>query len=77
MNFYINIHHYKTQVASVGEKKICLLPSVEKKKPYIYKIPKSLKNEDKKILESKSEIAYPVVCVAKKDGSMHLCIDSV
>ncbi|GBL76524.1 Transposon Ty3-I Gag-Pol polyprotein [Araneus ventricosus] len=24
---------------------------------------------------SEAEIAYPVVCVAKKDGSMHLCID--
>ena len=75
----------KIQVAKVGEHKIRLLPGTERKKPYIYKIPESLKPEvDKQIEElenlgliepSEADIAYPVVCVAKRDGSMRLCID--
>jgi hypothetical protein len=75
----------KINIANVGEHKIRLLPGAERKKPYIYKIPESLKPEvDRQIEEleslgliepSEAEIAYPVVCVSKKDGSMRLCID--
>ncbi|GBM10122.1 Retrovirus-related Pol polyprotein from transposon opus [Araneus ventricosus] len=75
----------KLQVANVGEHKIRLIPGTERKKPYIYKIPESLKLEvDNQIAEleslgliepSEAEIAYPIVCVAKKDGSMRLCVD--
>ncbi|GBO32219.1 Transposon Ty3-I Gag-Pol polyprotein [Araneus ventricosus] len=75
----------KIQVANVGEHKIRLILGAERKKPYIYKIPESLKLEvDNQIgeLESLSfiepneaEIAHPAVCVAKKDGRMRLCID--
>ncbi|GBN31917.1 Transposon Ty3-G Gag-Pol polyprotein [Araneus ventricosus] len=74
----------KLQVANV-EHKIRLIPGTERKKPYIYKIPESLKLEvDNQIAEleslgliepSEAEIAYPIVCVAKKDGSMRLCVD--
>ncbi|GBL97285.1 Retrovirus-related Pol polyprotein from transposon opus [Araneus ventricosus] len=75
----------KLQVANVGEHKIRLIPGTERKKPYIYKIPESLKLEvNNQIAEleslgliepSEAEIAYPIVCVAKKDSSMRLCID--
>ncbi|GBN49957.1 Transposon Ty3-I Gag-Pol polyprotein [Araneus ventricosus] len=71
----INLHSYKVKLPD----------STERKKPYIYKIPESLKIEvDNQIAEleslgliepSEAEIAYPIVCVAKKDGSMRLCVD--
>ncbi|GBM41786.1 hypothetical protein AVEN_92006-1 [Araneus ventricosus] len=82
---HVSLFSGKIQVPNVGEHKIRLIPGAERKKQYIYKIPKSLKPEvDNQIADSESscliepseaEIAYPVICVAKKDGSMHLCID--
>jgi len=75
----------KIQIAKVGEHKIRLMEGTVRKKPCIYRIPETLKpkvDEQIKELErlnliepSEAEIAYPVVCVNKQDGSIRLCID--
>ncbi|GFS82284.1 retrovirus-related Pol polyprotein from transposon 297 [Nephila pilipes] len=72
-------------IAKVDAHKINLKPNVERKNPFMYRIPEALKGKvDQQIQEllelglieeSNAEIAYPVVCVNKKDGSMRLCID--
>ncbi|GFV84734.1 retrovirus-related Pol polyprotein from transposon 17.6 [Trichonephila clavipes] len=53
--------------------------------PFVYRIPESLKIKvDEQIEElvrldlieeSDAEIAYPIVCVNKKDGTLRLCVD--
>ncbi|XP_042899321.2 uncharacterized protein [Parasteatoda tepidariorum] len=70
----------KLKKANVEEHKIRLIPNNERKRPYIYRIPDALKGKvDEQIEElldaglieeSSAEIAYPVVCVSKKDGGI-------
>ncbi|KFM60639.1 hypothetical protein X975_26333, partial [Stegodyphus mimosarum] len=57
---------------------------MERKKPYIYRIPEAFKtkiNEEveellksRLIEESNAEIAHPVVCISKKGGNIR-CLD--
>ncbi|GFX74081.1 retrovirus-related Pol polyprotein from transposon 17.6 [Trichonephila clavipes] len=73
------------KIAKVGTHRIRLKPNIERKKPFVYRIPESLKIKvDEKIEEllrldlieeSDAEIAYPIVCVNKKDGTLRLCVD--
>ncbi|GFY26509.1 retrovirus-related Pol polyprotein from transposon 17.6 [Trichonephila clavipes] len=75
------------KIAKVGTHRIRLKPNIERKKPfvYIYRIPESLKIKvDEQIEEllrldlieeSDAEIAYPIVCVNKKDGTLRLSVD--
>ncbi|GFT95901.1 hypothetical protein TNCV_312381 [Trichonephila clavipes] len=81
------IHPTLIYRAKVGTHRIRLKPNIERKKPfvYIYRIPESLKIKvDEQIEElvrldlieeSDAEIAYPIVCVNKKDGTLRLCVD--
>ncbi|GFQ73907.1 retrovirus-related Pol polyprotein from transposon 17.6 [Trichonephila clavata] len=65
------------KLAKVGAHRIRLKPNIERKKPFLYRIPESLKIKvDEQIEElllldlieeSDAEIAYPIVCVNKKD----------
>ncbi|GFX38564.1 retrovirus-related Pol polyprotein from transposon 17.6 [Trichonephila clavipes] len=71
--------------AKVGTHRIRLKPNIERKKPFVYRVPESLKIKvDEQIEEllrldlieeSDTEIAYPIVCVNKKDGTLRLCVD--
>ncbi|GFX29998.1 retrovirus-related Pol polyprotein from transposon 17.6 [Trichonephila clavipes] len=73
------------KIAKVGTHRIHLKPNFERKKPFIYRIPESLKIkvEDQieellrldLIKESDAEIAYPIVCVNKRYGTLRLCVD--
>ncbi|XP_055944323.1 uncharacterized protein LOC129975294 [Argiope bruennichi] len=73
------------QPAAVGTHKIELLPNTVQKKPHCYSVPiayrKEVERQVQELLEldliepSVSEIAHPIVCVAKKDSSMRMCID--
>ncbi|GBM57710.1 Retrovirus-related Pol polyprotein from transposon 17.6 [Araneus ventricosus] len=75
----------KVKIAKVGKHKIRLETDKERNKPYVYRIPEALKEKvDSQIVElleldlieeSSAEIAHPVVCVNKKDGSMRMCVD--
>ncbi|GFQ88592.1 retrovirus-related Pol polyprotein from transposon 17.6 [Trichonephila clavata] len=68
------------KIAKVGAHRIRLKPNIERKKPFLYRIPESLKIKvDEQIEEllrldlieeSDAEIAYPIVCVNKKDGTL-------
>ncbi|GFV46054.1 retrovirus-related Pol polyprotein from transposon 17.6 [Trichonephila clavipes] len=80
----INLNHLKE--TKVGTHRIRLKPNIERKKPFVlYRIPESLKIKvDEQIEEllrldlieeSDAEIAYPIVCVNKKDGTLRLCVD--
>ncbi|GFS97785.1 hypothetical protein TNCV_2017641 [Trichonephila clavipes] len=79
------IHPILIYRAKVGTHRIRLKPNIERKKPFVYRIPESLKNKvDEQIEEllrldlieeSDAEIAYPIVCVNKKDGTLRLCVD--
>ncbi|GFY05493.1 retrovirus-related Pol polyprotein from transposon 17.6 [Trichonephila clavipes] len=76
----INLNHLKERTH-----RIRLKPNIERKKPFVYRIPESLKIKvDEQIEElvrldlieeSDAEIAYPIVCVNKKDGTLRLCVD--
>lgn len=69
----------------VGVHEIKLKPSVQRKQPHLYKVPEALKPKverqvaellEKDLIEpSTAEIVYPIVCVAKKDGTIRLCCD--
>ncbi|GFV19934.1 retrovirus-related Pol polyprotein from transposon 17.6 [Trichonephila clavipes] len=73
------------KIAKVGTHRIRLKLNIERKKPFVYRIPESLKiKADEQIEEllrldlieeSDAEIAYPIVCVNKKDGTLRLCVD--
>ncbi|GFW06375.1 hypothetical protein TNCV_4774091 [Trichonephila clavipes] len=73
------------KIAKVGTHRIRLKPNIERKNPFVYRIPESLKIKvDEKleellrlnlIEESDAEIAYPIVCVSKIDGTLRLCVD--
>ncbi|GFU56196.1 retrovirus-related Pol polyprotein from transposon 17.6 [Trichonephila clavipes] len=73
------------KIAKVGTHRIRLKANIERKKPFVYRIPESLKIKvDKQIEEllrldlieeSDAEIAYPIVCVNKKDVTLLLCVD--
>ncbi|GBO08246.1 hypothetical protein AVEN_26544-1 [Araneus ventricosus] len=75
----------KLKKAKIEGHKIQLIPSMERKKPYIYRISEALKEkvdeqigellDEGLIEESDSDIAHPVVCVYKKDGSVRLSVD--
>ncbi|GFW30012.1 hypothetical protein TNCV_1593301 [Trichonephila clavipes] len=75
----------KIKRAKVGEHVIKLKNEEETMKPKTYKIPENLKRkvdvQIDELLELEliepvvSEIAHPVVCVHKKDGTIRLCID--
>ncbi|GBM57954.1 Retrovirus-related Pol polyprotein from transposon 17.6 [Araneus ventricosus] len=75
----------KVKIAKVGKHKIRLETDKERNKPYVYRIPEALKEKvDSQIVElleldlieeSSAEIAHPVVCGNKKDGSMRMCVD--
>ncbi|GBN74503.1 Transposon Ty3-I Gag-Pol polyprotein [Araneus ventricosus] len=75
----------KLEKAKVEGHKIQLIPNLERKKPYIYRIPEALRGKvDEQIREllaaglieeSDSDTAHPVDCVYKKDGSVRLCVD--
>ncbi|GFQ97869.1 retrovirus-related Pol polyprotein from transposon 17.6 [Trichonephila clavata] len=66
------------KIAKVGAHRIRLKPNIERK-PFLYRVPESLKIKvDEQIEEllrldlieeSDAEIAYPIVCVNKKDGT--------
>ncbi|XP_064485934.1 uncharacterized protein LOC135398463 [Ornithodoros turicata] len=72
-------------VARVGEHTITLKEGHAPKKPYPYRVPEMLRPEVEKqvkglleqglIYPTNSPYAHPVVCVAKKDGSIRLCVD--
>ncbi|GFQ74993.1 retrovirus-related Pol polyprotein from transposon 17.6 [Trichonephila clavata] len=69
------------KIAKVGAHRIRLKPNIERKKPFLYRIPESLKIKvDEQIEEllrldlieeSDAEVAYPIVCVNKKDEKHH------
>ncbi|GFU75630.1 hypothetical protein TNCV_2863441 [Trichonephila clavipes] len=73
------------KIANVGTHRIRLKPNIERKKLFVYRMPESLKIKvDEQIEEllrldlieeSDAEIAYPIVCVNKKDGTLRLCVD--
>ncbi|GFW19760.1 hypothetical protein TNCV_3560641 [Trichonephila clavipes] len=73
----------KIKRAKVGEHVIKLKNEEETMKPKTYQIPENLKrkvnvqiDESLELIEPVvSEIAHPVVCVHKKDGTIRLCID--
>ncbi|XP_040063054.1 uncharacterized protein LOC120837615 [Ixodes scapularis] len=73
------------RVADVGEHRITLRENCLLKSPHRYRIPDVLKGEVTRqvgellelglVYPTESEFAHPVVCVAKKDGGMRMCID--
>ncbi|GFU43608.1 hypothetical protein TNCV_3728491 [Trichonephila clavipes] len=73
------------KIAKLGTHRIRLKPNIERKKPFVYRIPETLKIKvDEQIEEllrlnlieeSDAEIAYLIVCVNKKDGTLRLCVD--
>lgn len=73
------------QPVTVGEHKIELLPGLVRRKPHSYCVPIAYRPEVKRQVEellelgllepSEAEIAYPIVCVAKKDASIRMCVD--
>ncbi|GBO13894.1 hypothetical protein AVEN_63638-1 [Araneus ventricosus] len=75
----------KLKKAKVEGHKIQLIPNMERKKPYVYRIPEALKGKvDEQIgelldagliEESYSDTAHPIVSVYKNDGSVLPCVD--
>ncbi|GBN71862.1 Transposon Ty3-I Gag-Pol polyprotein [Araneus ventricosus] len=73
------------QPVAIGEHVIELLPNVTRQKPHSYSVPISYKKEvDRQVKElldldliepSNADVTYPIVCVAKKDASIRMCID--
>lgn len=74
-----------TGIAKVGVHRVALDPGYVPKRAYPYRIPETLRGEVERqtdelletglIYECESPFAHPVVCVAKKDGSVRLCVD--
>ncbi|GBM35420.1 Retrovirus-related Pol polyprotein from transposon opus [Araneus ventricosus] len=70
---------------AIGEHVIELLPNVTRQKPHSYSVPMSYRREvyrqvkellDLDLIEpSNADVTYPIVCVAKKDASIRMCID--
>ncbi|GFT65282.1 retrovirus-related Pol polyprotein from transposon opus [Trichonephila clavipes] len=79
------IHPTPNLSSKVGTHRIRLKPNIERRKPFVYRIPESLKIKvDEQIEEllwidlieeSDAEIAYPIVCVNKKGGTLRLNVD--
>ncbi|GBM89049.1 hypothetical protein AVEN_38186-1 [Araneus ventricosus] len=74
------------QPVAIGEHVIELLPNVTRQKPHSYSVvPMSYRREvDRQVKElldldliepSNADVTYPIVCVAKKDASIRMCID--
>lgn len=69
----------------MGRHKITLIENATMKRFYPYRVPMKLREEvDRQIQQligwvliypTESSFAHPVVCVAKKDGKVRLCID--
>ncbi|XP_055932968.1 uncharacterized protein LOC129962990 [Argiope bruennichi] len=73
------------QPVAIGEHVIELLPNITRRKSHSYSVPMSYRAEvdiqvkellDLHLIEpSNADITYPIVCVAKKDASIRMCID--
>ncbi|XP_055942315.1 zinc finger protein 69 homolog [Argiope bruennichi] len=73
------------ETSAIGEHVIELLPNITRRKPHSYSVPMSYRAEvDRQVKElldlhliepSNADITYPIVCVAKKDASIRMCID--
>ncbi|GFW49165.1 retrovirus-related Pol polyprotein from transposon opus [Trichonephila clavipes] len=73
------------QPARVGAHKIELVANAVRRKPYSYSVPIAYRREverqvqellDLNLIEpSEAEIAHHIVCVAKKDSSIRMCVD--
>ncbi|GFX86258.1 hypothetical protein TNCV_2561401 [Trichonephila clavipes] len=73
------------QPAWVGAHKIELVANAVRRKPHCYSVPIAYRREverqvqellDLNLIESsEAEIAHPIVCVAKKDSSIRMCVD--
>ncbi|GFU84636.1 retrovirus-related Pol polyprotein from transposon 17.6 [Trichonephila clavipes] len=73
------------QPARVGAHKIELVANAVRRKPHCYSVPMAYRREverqvqellDLNLIEpSEAEIAHPIVCVAKKDASIRMCVD--
>ncbi|GFW46404.1 retrovirus-related Pol polyprotein from transposon 17.6 [Trichonephila clavipes] len=73
------------QPARVGAHKIELVANAVRRKPHCYSVPMAYRREverqvqellDLNLIEpSEAEIAHPIVCVAKKDSSIRMCVD--
>lgn len=69
----------------IGSHTVTLLPDAKLAKSYSYKVPIALRSEVERqvtqllewdfIYPIDSPFAHPIVCVAKKDGSVRMCID--
>lgn len=72
-------------MCNVGKHKITLQEGSEPQRAYPYRVPMAFRREVERqvheleewglVYPVESSHAHPVVCVAKKDGSMRLCID--
>ncbi|XP_064470511.1 uncharacterized protein LOC135384989 [Ornithodoros turicata] len=70
---------------NVGSHHIRLVPGAKLDRGHIYKVPVALRGEvDKQVEELlrwdfiypvESNVAHPVVCVSKRDGTMRMCVD--
>ncbi|GFX79406.1 retrovirus-related Pol polyprotein from transposon opus [Trichonephila clavipes] len=73
------------QPARVGAHKIELVANAVRRKPHCYSVPMAYRREverqvqellDLNLIEpSEADIAHPIVCVAKKDSSIRMCVD--
>ncbi|GFU93959.1 retrovirus-related Pol polyprotein from transposon 17.6 [Trichonephila clavipes] len=73
------------QPARVGAHKIELVANAVRRKPHCYSVPMAYRREverqvqellDLNLIEpSEAKIAHPIVCVAKKDSSIRMCVD--
>ncbi|GBM88871.1 hypothetical protein AVEN_134134-1 [Araneus ventricosus] len=73
------------QPVAIGEHVIEILPNVTRQKPHSYSVPMSYRKEvdrqlkvllDLDLIEpSNAHVTYSIVCVAKKDTSIRMCID--
>ncbi|GFT85886.1 retrovirus-related Pol polyprotein from transposon opus [Trichonephila clavipes] len=79
------IFNKPVQPARVGAHKIELVANAVRRKPHCYSVPMAYRREverqvqellDLNLIEpSEAEIAHPIVCVAKKDSSIRMCVD--
>ncbi|GBN61456.1 hypothetical protein AVEN_244858-1 [Araneus ventricosus] len=73
------------QPVAIGEHIIELLSNVTRQKPHSYSVSMSYwRKVDRQVKElldldliepSNADVTYPIVCVAKKDASIRMCID--
>lgn len=73
------------QPVKIGEHKIELLPDCPRRRPHSYCVPMAYRQEvDRQVQEllelgllehAEADVTYPVVCVAKKDATVRMCVD--